>query len=121
MSRRAGHLAALAAVLLATVALSGQPRRPAFAVLAFYTGVEDPAHISFVGEANRWFPEIGRAQGFVYDATTDWKRLNADELSRVQVVLFLDTRPEDPAERDAFRHYMEHGGAWMGFHSQGSR
>jgi len=34
----------------------------------------------------------------------------------VQVVLFLDTRPEDPAERDAFRHYMKHGGAWMGFH-----
>ena len=32
------------------------------------------------------------------------------------MVLFLDTRPEDPAERSAFRHYMEHGGAWMGFH-----
>ena len=45
------------------------------------------------------------------------QRLNAGELSRqCQVVLFLDTRPEDPAERDAFQHYMEHGGAWMGFH-----
>ena len=34
----------------------------------------------------------------------------------MQVVLFLDTRPDAPAERDAFRRYMEHGGAWMGFH-----
>ena len=40
----------------------------------------------------------------------------AGHVSRVQVVLFLDTRPDAPAERDAFRRYMEHGGAWMGFH-----
>ena len=116
MSRRAVHVAALAATLVAVVALSGKAQRAPFAVLAFYTGIEDPAHVSFVGEANRWFPETGRAQGFTYQATTDWTRLSAAELSRVQVVLFLDTRPEDPAERDAFRHYMEHGGAWMGFH-----
>jgi hypothetical protein len=116
VSRHARHIAALAAILFATVALSRQAQRTPFAVLAFYTGVEDPAHVSFVGEANRWFPELGRAQGFTYEATTDWRRLNADDLSRVQVVLFLDTRPEDPAGRDAFRHYMEHGGAWMGFH-----
>ena len=119
MSRRAVHVAALAATLVAVVALSGKAQRAPFAVLAFYTGIEDPAHVSFVGEANRWFPDIGRAQGFTYQATTDWTRLNAAELSRVQVVLFLDTRPEDPAEREAFRHYMERGGAWMGFHFSG--
>jgi len=119
MSRRAVHVAALAATLVAVVALSGKAQRAPFAVLAFYTGIEDPAHVSFVGEANRWFPETGRAQGFTYQATTDWTRLSAAELSRVQVVLFLDTRPEDPAEREAFRHYMERGGAWMGFHFSG--
>ena len=119
MSRRAVHVAALAATLVAVVALSGKAQRAPFAVLAFYTGIEDPAHVSFVGEANRWFPETGRAQGFTYQATTDWTRLSAAELSRVQVVLFLDTRPEDPAEREAFRHYMELGGAWMGFHFSG--
>ena len=58
--------------------MSGKAHRAPFEVLEFYTGVEDPAHVSFVGEANRWFPEIGRAQGFTYHATTDWKRLNAD-------------------------------------------
>jgi pimeloyl-ACP methyl ester carboxylesterase len=37
-------------------------------------------------------------------------------LSNYQVVVFLDARPEDPAQRAAFQTYMEHGGAWMGFH-----
>jgi hypothetical protein len=32
------------------------------------------------------------------------------------VVLFLDTRPEGAAQRAAFENYMEHGGAWLGFH-----
>ena len=31
-------------------------------------------------------------------------------------MLFLDTRPENPTPRAAFRVYMEHSGAWMGFH-----
>src|SRR2546425_6066288 len=38
---------------------------------------------------------------------------------RYQVVVFLDTRPEDPAQRAAFQTYMEHGGGWMGFHFAG--
>ncbi|RYF54901.1 MAG: ThuA domain-containing protein, partial [Cytophagaceae bacterium] len=46
----------------------------------------------------------------------DWTNLNADFLSRYQVVLFLDTRPDEPAHRAAFQQYMERGGGWMGFH-----
>jgi hypothetical protein len=119
MSRRVRHLVALIAVFMACVALRAEVDRAPFSVLAFYTGAEDLAHISFVGEARQWFPETGRAHGFTFESTTDWTRLNPRELSRVDVVLFLDTRPEDPAERDAFRNYMEHGGAWMGFHFAG--
>ncbi|RYF76841.1 MAG: ThuA domain-containing protein, partial [Cytophagaceae bacterium] len=33
-----------------------------------------------------------------------------------QVVLFLDTRPEEPSQRAAFETYMKKGGSWMGFH-----
>ncbi len=90
-----------------------------FKVVAFYTGVNDQAHISFVREANRWFPELGKQHHFSYEATTDWSQLNAGFLSNYQVVLFLDTRPDDPAQREAFRKYMESGGAWMGFHFGG--
>jgi len=92
---------------------------PRFKVLAFYTGKEDLAHISFDGEANTWFADLARVKDFSYEATTDWHKLNAQTLSQYQVVLFLDTRPDDPMEREAFKQYMLHGGAWMGFHFAG--
>ena len=90
-----------------------------FNVLAFYTGRNDLAHISFVNEANRWLPANALAHNYHYESTTDWTRLNADALKGVDVVVFLDTRPDDMAERDAFRRYMEDGGAWLGFHFSG--
>ncbi len=110
----------LVAVLLSLIgacspAFAAEPA-PRFKVIAFYTGKSDLAHISFVREANKWFPEQAKANGFTYEATTEWKKLNAEFLKQYQVVLFLDTRPEDPAQRAAFEEYMKQGGAWMGFH-----
>jgi len=96
--------------------LHAEDAAPKFKVIAFYTGKSDLAHISFVKEANRWFPETAAKYHFSYQATTNWSELNSETLSHYQVVLFLDTRPEDPAQRAAFEYYMEHGGAWMGFH-----
>ena len=92
---------------------------PVFKVIAFYTAREDAAHISFVHEANRWFPQMGREHHFTYDSTNNWDNLNPEFLSHYQVVIFLDTRPEKVAQRDAFKEYMNHGGAWMGFHFSG--
>ena len=59
---------------------------------------------------------MGEKYNFTYDSTNDWKNLNFDFLSHYQVVLFLDTRPEDSAQRVAFQQYMEKGGGWIGFH-----
>jgi len=87
-----------------------------FKVIAFYTAKSDLAHISFVHEANQWFPKMAKAHHFEYDSTSNWQNLNTEFLSKYQVVLFLDTRPEKPEQREAFQKYMEHGGAWMGFH-----
>lgn len=92
---------------------------PAFKVIAFYTGREDLAHISFLHEANRWFPEMARRYNFSYDSTNDWNNMNPEFLSHYQVVIFLDTRPDSAAQREAFRKYMENGGAWLGFHFAG--
>jgi uncharacterized protein len=89
---------------------------PKFKVIAFYTGKNDKAHLSFVNEANLWFPQMAAKHNFTYQSTTDWSNLNADFLSPYQVVLFLDTRPDEPNQREAFQKYMERGGAWMGFH-----
>jgi uncharacterized protein len=53
---------------------------------------------------------------FQYDSTNNWNQLNAENLAKYQVVLFLDTRPEVVAQREAFRQYMENGGGFIGFH-----
>ena len=109
----------LAAVLCFCAALVPTETKPQFGVIAFFTGKRDQAHISFLHEAVRWFPEVAAKYNFSFDTTSDWNNLNAAFLSKYQVVVFLDTRPEEPAQRAAFQSYMEHGGAWMGFHFAG--
>lgn len=93
-----------------------QPDTPKFKVIAFYTGKNDQAHISFVKDANEWFPKMAAKYNFTFDTTTNWDNLNINFLRQYQVVLFWDTRPEKPAQRAAFQQYMEQGGGWMGFH-----
>jgi hypothetical protein len=109
----------LGTIMVGVSTLNAQTPQTAFKVIAFYTGKNDQAHISFVREANRWFPRMGSKYGFSYEATTNWTQLNAEFLSHYQVVVFLDTRPEAFEQREAFQNYMEHGGAWMGFHFSG--
>ena len=87
-----------------------------FKVIAFYTVKNDQAHISFVHEANKWFPKIAEENHFEYDSTSNWDNLNANFLKQYKVVLFLDTRPETQSQREAFQKYMENGGAFIGFH-----
>ncbi len=96
-----------------------QTAQPLFKVIAFYTAKSDLAHISFVREANKWFPEMGKLYNFSYDSTNNWNNLNEEFLSRYNVVIFLDSRPEGRPQRDAFKKYMDDGGAFMGFHFAG--
>ena len=109
----------IAVLICCCLALSANNSKPKFRVIAFYTAKEDQAHISFVHEAQLWFPKVAAKHNFSFDTTSNWHNLNSDFLSEYQVVVFLDTRPEDPAQRSAFQAYMEHGGAWMGFHFAG--
>jgi hypothetical protein len=102
--------------LAPTVDVFAQSKTARFKVIAFFTGKNDLAHISYVQEANRWFPEMAKQHHFAYDTTSNWHNLNAAFLSHYQVVLFLDTRPDAPEQRAVFEQYMKKGGAWMGFH-----
>jgi hypothetical protein len=95
---------------------AGKKSTPGFKVIAFYTGINDAAHVSFVHEANRWFTLMSEKYSFQYDSTNNWDNMNDDFLSHYQVVVFLDTRPDSAYQREAFRKYIENGGAWMGFH-----
>ncbi|HVW98402.1 MAG TPA: ThuA domain-containing protein [Mucilaginibacter sp.] len=96
--------------------LHAQTKKSKFKVIAFYTAKEDKAHISFVHEANAWFPKMADKYHFSYDSTRNWNNLNDEFLKQYQVVVFLDTRPDNPAQRAAFERYMKNGGAWLGFH-----
>lgn len=114
MRIRVRELLVAACLILAAAPLGRAADR--FRALAFYTGINDRAHVSFVREAKPWFAARAKEAGFAFEATHDWSRLNDAELANVQVVLFLDTRPDKPEQRAAFQRYMEHGGGWMGFH-----
>jgi uncharacterized protein len=91
-------------------------QKATFNVLAFYTAKHDLAHISFVHEANKWFAQQANRYHFQYDSTNDWTLLNANNLAKYQVVIFLDTRPDDLAQRTALENYMKQGGGLLSFH-----
>ncbi|RFZ83482.1 ThuA domain-containing protein [Mucilaginibacter terrenus] len=104
------------ALLCLCVNIAFSQSKTRFNVIAFYTAKSDQAHISFVHEANKWFPQMAKKLNFGYDSTNNWSNLNEKFLKKYQVIVFLDTRPEDPAQRAAFKKYMDSGGGWMGFH-----
>jgi hypothetical protein len=99
--------------------LTASSQTPLFRVIGFFTAKNDQAHISFVHEANKWLTKTAKENNFSYDSTSDWSNLNKEFLSQYSVVVFLDTRPEDTAQREAFKSYMDTGGAWLGFHFAG--
>jgi len=102
--------------MICSLSAIAQERSKNFSVIAFYTAKNDLAHISFVHEANNWFANMAGKHGFIYDSTSDWKKMDSAFLSKYAVVIFLDTRPDSLSQRKAFQQYMEAGGAWMGFH-----
>ena len=110
---------ALGALLLCSRPALAQTAASQFTVTGFYIDHVETAHLSFVHEANLWFSQMAAQHHFTYEATTNWTQLNAEYLAHCQVVIFLDARPKDPAQRAAFENYMKHGGAWMGFHYAG--
>jgi hypothetical protein len=92
------------------------PKAAPFKVLALYSGTWDAAHISFVREANQWFPARAAENGFSYTASTNWNLLANGGVDAYQVVLFLDDLPQSAAQRSGFERYMRAGGGWLGFH-----
>ena len=112
------HIRIYLLLILSFLALSCTQAQK-FRAIGFYTARQDAAHISFVHEANKWFSEQSLKHGFQYDSTNNWNNLNATLLSQYDVVIFLDTRPDSLAPRNAFEEYMKDGGRWMGFHFAG--
>lgn len=85
-------------------------------MIAFYTAKNDQAHISYVHEANQWFPKVTAKYNFNYNPTSNWSNMNAKFLAQYQVIIFIDTRPETPGQRNAFKAYMKNGKTAPAFH-----
>jgi len=92
------------------------PDAARFHVLAFYTDKGEPDHIDFANQALLFFRNLAKQRGFAFEATTNWRDLNAERLKNVQLVVWLNDFPTQAAPRAAFETYMKNGGGWLGFH-----
>ncbi|MCX6237532.1 MAG: ThuA domain-containing protein, partial [Bacteroidia bacterium] len=60
------RLVLIICLLLTGTFVFAQKSPPRFKVIAFYTGKNDRAHVSFVHESNRWFAETAKKYKFSY-------------------------------------------------------
>jgi type 1 glutamine amidotransferase len=88
-------------------------------VLAFYSSTVERDHVIFAEQALKFFAAGAAKNGYDFAFTTDWDQLNEARLKDIRLVLWLNDSPHTPAQRAAFETYMEHGGAWIGFHAAG--
>ncbi len=65
----------LAFFILKNKEITAQNGHPKFKVIAFYTAKNDAAHISFVHEANQFFPKMAKKYHFSYDSTNNWQNM----------------------------------------------
>jgi len=103
------------AVQFAAPALVAQQSR--FRVLVFYSDTTEPDHVQFAHDAVRFLNERAAKEHFSFDATSRWEDLNDERLRGYQLVIWLNESPSKAEQRSAFERYIEHGGAWLGFHA----
>ena len=105
----------LLAIVLLSVLLS---TAVSYKVVAFYDQSSgDMAHDNFNSEAIPWFTQQSKSRGFAFVATSNMGDMNANYLKGVDVALFLNSRPWDGGQQQAFKKYVENGGGWIGFHA----
>lgn len=92
-----------------------QPSR--FKALAFYSETTEPDHVRFARDAVKFLTARSAKDHFTFDATTRWEDLNDERLKAYQLVIWLNESPTRIEQRSAFQRYMQHGGAWLGFHA----
>jgi len=99
--------------------LSANPKEPAFKVLAFYSTDVEPDHVKTAKDALAFYQGLAAKNNFVFDMTTDWAKLNENDLKPYRMILWLNNFPQTPEQRAAFQKYMEGGGGWIGYHVAG--
>jgi YVTN family beta-propeller protein len=93
----------------------GQESR--FKVLAFYSEATEPDHVQFAHDAVKFLTEQVAKEHFTFESTDKWEDLSDERLKGYQLVIWLNESPSKTEQRRAFERYIEHGGAWLGFHA----
>jgi type 1 glutamine amidotransferase len=109
-------IASLSASLQKSV---GRLRGPRFKALALYSTNVEMDHVDFAYDAIKFYNKLAAKKGFVMDTTSNWEKLNDENLKNYQLVIWLDEFPHNEAERRSFEKFMTNGGAWLGFHVSG--
>ncbi|HET8925352.1 MAG TPA: ThuA domain-containing protein [Candidatus Acidoferrum sp.] len=118
---RVAFLRVLVAVIIVMISVSIMTiaREPGYKVLALYSVDVEPDHVHFANDALAFFRAVAEKYNFTLEATTDWGKLNENDLKDYRLVVWLNNFPQTPEQRAAFQKYMEHGGGWLGFHVAG--
>ncbi|MGN8072393.1 ThuA domain-containing protein [Mucilaginibacter sp. 22184] len=90
-----------------------------FKMLALYTTTVESDHVDFANDAIKYFTDLAAKDDFTFEATTNWKNLNDENLKNYQLIIWLNDFPQNEEQRAAFVKYMDNGGAWIGFHVAG--
>jgi len=93
--------------------------QPDFKVLAFYSTDVEPDHVKTAKDALAFYQGLAAKNNFTLDTTTDWSKLDENDLRPYGLILWLNNFPQTPEQRAAFEKYMEHGGGWIGYHVAG--
>jgi uncharacterized protein len=109
-------LIAFFSICIAFSPVAALAQSASFHVLAFYSSHTEPDHVAFAEQAIKFFTDVAKRDGFDFESTTRWDDLDGATLKRYQVVVWLNDFPHTEEQRAAFQQYMEHGGAWLGFH-----
>lgn len=117
MIRRLFTVGLLSLLACPSIKSFGQIR--SFHVLAFYSTNVEQDHVDFAMQAIPFFQAMAKRDHFDFKATSNWNDMSPATLKQYQVILWLDDAPSTAAQRTAFQNYMEHGGAWLGFHIAG--
>jgi len=88
-----------------------------FRTIAFYSDKTEGDHVQFAQDAVKFLGELAAREHFTLETTTRWEDLNDEHLSNCQLVIWLNQSPTKAEQRSAFERYIEHGGAWLGFHA----
>jgi type 1 glutamine amidotransferase len=112
-------LAGLALSSTMAMDLRAQDHPTEFGALTFYSTTVESDHIKFAKVALVFLRELSEKEHFTLDVTTNWNDLNATNLMKYRVVIWINDFPHTSAQRKTFQDYMVGGGGWLGFHIAG--